>query len=166
MLRVRVVLKINCTQVLLKFHEYYVPVLELSLSTTYPCTQTQLIIKYSCTQLKYLSSHCNRGRSCSRSGLSSHQCSSELQSASSWRTHPLLGYRCFSWKINITAIFNQLTRDGHMSIQGGTTAQRSRVVPVVSSGSWLRTSCLLWVDKARAKDKTYIWVSVWWKTKN
>ena len=30
--------------------------------------------------------------------------------------------------------------------------------------------CLLWIDEARgyprAKDKTYIWVSVWWKTKN
>ena len=25
--------------------------------------------------------------------------------------------------------------------------------------------CLLWIDKARAKDKTYIWVSVRWKTK-
>ena len=24
--------------------------------------------------------------------------------------------------------------------------------------------CLLWIDKARAKDKTYIWVSVRWKT--
>ena len=56
--------KINCTQLLLKFHEYYVPVLELSLSTTNRCTQTQLIIKIPCTQLKYLSTHCNRGRSC------------------------------------------------------------------------------------------------------
>ncbi len=26
--------------------------------------------------------------------------------------------------------------------------------------------CLLWIDKTRAKDKTYIWVSVWWKTTN
>ena len=26
-------------------------------------------------------------------------------------------------------------------------------------------SCLLWIDKARSKAKTYIWVSVWWKTK-
>jgi hypothetical protein len=25
--------------------------------------------------------------------------------------------------------------------------------------------CLLLIDKTRAKDKTYIWVSVWWKTK-
>ncbi len=25
--------------------------------------------------------------------------------------------------------------------------------------------CLLFIDKVRAKDKTYIWVSVWWKTK-
>ena len=25
--------------------------------------------------------------------------------------------------------------------------------------------CLLWIDKTRAKDKTYIWVSVRWKTK-
>jgi len=24
------------------------------------------------------------------------------------------------------------------------------------------TCCLLWIDKARAKDKRYIWVSVWW----
>jgi hypothetical protein len=24
--------------------------------------------------------------------------------------------------------------------------------------------CLLLIDKVRAKDKTYIWVSVWWKT--
>jgi len=30
----------------------------------------------------------------------------------------------------------------------------------------LRQRCLLWIDKARAKDKTYIWVSVWWKTTN
>ena len=37
--------KKNCTQVLLKFHEYYVPVLELSLTTTNRCTQAQLIIK-------------------------------------------------------------------------------------------------------------------------
>jgi hypothetical protein len=26
--------------------------------------------------------------------------------------------------------------------------------------------CLLWIDTARVKDKTYIWVSVWWKTEN
>jgi hypothetical protein len=26
--------------------------------------------------------------------------------------------------------------------------------------------CLLWIDKVRAKDKTYIWVLVWWKTTN
>jgi hypothetical protein len=26
--------------------------------------------------------------------------------------------------------------------------------------------CLLWIDEVKAKDKTYIWVSVWWKTKN
>ena len=25
--------------------------------------------------------------------------------------------------------------------------------------------CLLWIDKTWAKDRTYIWVSVWWKTK-
>ncbi len=25
---------------------------------------------------------------------------------------------------------------------------------------------LLWIEKVRVKDKTYIWVSVWWKTKN
>ncbi len=24
--------------------------------------------------------------------------------------------------------------------------------------------CLLWINKARSKDKMYIWVSVWWKT--
>ncbi len=37
-------------------------VLELSLITTNRCTQTQLIIKIPCTQLKYLNTHCNRGR--------------------------------------------------------------------------------------------------------
>jgi hypothetical protein len=26
--------------------------------------------------------------------------------------------------------------------------------------------CLLWINKSRLKEKTYIWVSVWWKTKN
>ncbi len=26
--------------------------------------------------------------------------------------------------------------------------------------------CLLWIDKERVKEKTYIWVSVWWKTKH
>ncbi len=57
--------KINCTQVLLKFHGYDAFVLELSLNTTYPCTQTQVIIKKSCSQLKHSreSSHCNRGKS-------------------------------------------------------------------------------------------------------
>jgi hypothetical protein len=34
---------------------------------------------------------------------------------------------------------------------------------IVSSGYIF---CLLWIDKARAKDKIYIWVSVWWKTTN
>ncbi len=29
-----------------------------------------------------------------------------------------------------------------------------------------RTCCLIWIKKARAKDKTYIWVSVRWKSKN
>jgi hypothetical protein len=42
---------------------HYAPVLELSVSTTNRCTQTQLIIKIPCTQLKYLSTHCNRRRS-------------------------------------------------------------------------------------------------------
>jgi hypothetical protein len=63
MLRFIEVWKINCTWVLRDEFEYYVPVLELSLSTTYPCTQTLLIVKNSCTQLKYLSSHGNRVRS-------------------------------------------------------------------------------------------------------
>ncbi len=32
---------------------------------------------------------------------------------------------------------------------------------------WARAvlCCLLWIDKARSKDKTYICVSVWWRTK-
>ena len=30
----------------------------------------------------------------------------------------------------------------------------------------LSSCCLLWIEKVRDKDKTYIWVSVWWKTKN
>jgi hypothetical protein len=25
---------------------------------------------------------------------------------------------------------------------------------------------LLWIDKTRSKDKTYMWVLVWWKTTN
>ena len=29
-----------------------------------------------------------------------------------------------------------------------------------------RNHCLLWIDKERVKEKTNIWVSVWWKTKN
>jgi hypothetical protein len=32
-----------------------------------------------------------------------------------------------------------------------------------TSWSWQLFS-LLWIDKARAKDKTYKWVSVWWET--
>ena len=32
--------------------------------------------------------------------------------------------------------------------------------------SSIRLLCLLWIDKTRDTDKTYIWVSVWWKTKN
>jgi hypothetical protein len=44
--------------------------------------------------------------------------------------------------------------------------------PPVVQQSWnnrlsrVRYSCLLIIDKTRATDKTYIWVSVWWKTKN
>jgi hypothetical protein len=34
------------------------------------------------------------------------------------------------------------------------------------SGLVVKESCLLWIKKERVKDKTYIWVSVWWKTKN
>jgi len=30
--------------------------------------------------------------------------------------------------------------------------------------SYTGVVCLLWIDKARGKDKTYTWVSVWWKT--
>ncbi len=26
--------------------------------------------------------------------------------------------------------------------------------------------CLLWINKTRVTEKTYIWVSVWWKTQN
>jgi len=49
----------NCTQVLLKFLEYYVPVLELSLNR---CTETQLIMKILVlTSITYLSSHCTEG---------------------------------------------------------------------------------------------------------
>ncbi len=27
----------------------------------------------------------------------------------------------------------------------------------------LHIDCLLWIDKAKAKDKTYFWMSVWWE---
>jgi hypothetical protein len=30
-------------------------------------------------------------------------------------------------------------------------------------GYW-RFNCLLWIDEVRGKDKTYIWLSVWWFT--
>ena len=30
----------------------------------------------------------------------------------------------------------------------------------------LRDCCLLWIVQTRAKDKNYIWISVWWKAKN
>ncbi len=30
----------------------------------------------------------------------------------------------------------------------------------------IQSLCLLWIDEVKAKDKTYIWVSVWWKTTN
>ncbi len=33
-------------------------------------------------------------------------------------------------------------------------------------GHLLPQACLLRIHKSRAKDKTYIWLSVWWKTKN
>ncbi len=33
----------------------------------------------------------------------------------------------------------------------------------VSTNCWY---CLLWIKKVRVTDKTYTWVSVWWKTKN
>ena len=36
---------------------------------------------------------------------------------------------------------------------------------IVWTDSTIKLS-LLWIDKARAKEKTYIWVSVRWKTKN
>ena len=33
-------------------------------------------------------------------------------------------------------------------------------------GVGVYTGCLLWIVKVRGKDKIYIWISVWWKTKN
>jgi hypothetical protein len=41
-------------------------------------------------------------------------------------------------------------------------AVSARILPILC----LYTKDLLWIDKARAKDKTYICMSVWWKTKN
>ena len=35
-----------------------------------------------------------------------------------------------------------------------------------SRGLWQTIWSLLWIDKVRVKDKTYLGVSVWWKTKN
>jgi hypothetical protein len=43
------------------------------------------------------------------------------------------------------------------------------VICVRSRLIWIfieRPCCLLWIDEAKPKDKTYIWVSVWWKTTN
>ncbi len=39
----------------------------------------------------------------------------------------------------------------------------TRFFIMVIGSKW---DCLLWIDKTRSKDKTYIWVSVWWKTTN
>ena len=46
--------KTGCTLVFRVEFEYYTPVLELSLSTMIPCTQTQLMTNLRCTQLNSL----------------------------------------------------------------------------------------------------------------
>ena len=46
----------------------------------------------------------------------------------------------------------------------GETCSRAVSIPVTRRGS--NAVFLLWIDKARAKEKTYIWVSVWCKTKS
>jgi len=42
----------------------------------------------------------------------------------------------------------------------------SFIAPIPTYVIPLGEGCLLWIDKARAKHKTYIWVSVLWKTNN
>ena len=50
---------------------------------------------------------------------------------------------------------------------GNTERWGNKPVKSVSLTGFIRRhSCLLWIDKARAKDKMYIWVPVWWKTTN
>ena len=49
-----------------------------------------------------------------------------------------------------------------------TTALRTVKVLVVllEMSPWSFFVCLSWIDEGKPKDKTYIWVSVWWKTTN
>jgi hypothetical protein len=42
----------------------------------------------------------------------------------------------------------------------------TRVSPTEAREAAWNYCCLLWIDKERAKDKRYIWVSVSWKTTN
>ena len=39
-----------------------------------------------------------------------------------------------------------------------------RMLSIVEVARSSTFCCLLWINKARAKEKTHIWVSVWWKT--
>ncbi len=107
--------KKNCTQVLLKFHEYYAPVHELSLSTTNRCTQTQLIIKNSCTQLKYSSTHCNQGRSCSTRFFNVSGFTSCCRAPCFWWRNP-----CLQRVVRIFCVFCRF-----WTPEGGTVSQIS-----------------------------------------
>jgi hypothetical protein len=40
------------------------------------------------------------------------------------------------------------------------------LVVLLEMSPWSFFFCLLWIDEGKPKDKTYIWVSVWWKTTN
>ncbi len=65
----------------------------------------------------------------------------------------------------------QTTRTGFLTVAWGTGTPKDRDEvnrrEVCECDGWVWDGIrLLWIYKTRTKDKTYIWVSVWWKTKN
>ncbi len=72
---------------------------------------------------------------------------------------------------SLTTLTHHTMSDNESSSVGPTTnrtdvaktREKLKTSSVESNRDWV---CLLWIDKAKSKDKMYMWVSVLWKTTN
>ena len=95
----------------------------------------------------------------------------------SWTDHQIPVYNWWLVIMIWSPLRDQQPKNGHPSWSCPWSDHEHVIRQIWSRRSWstwwLQTSgkhsrwiCLLWINKARAKEKTYMWVSVQWKTKN